>query len=139
MSRETLDFVRSLVAPWERGDFSSAEWAHPEIEFVFADGPTPGTWRGLAEMNRGFRELLSAFEGYRAKAEEYREIDDERVLVLISRSGRGRTSGVKLEGVARHAALIFHLSGGRVTRLILYFDRNRAFADLGLADAGVRE
>jgi ketosteroid isomerase-like protein len=77
-----LDLVRSLFATWERGDFSSAEWAHPEIEFVITDGPSPGRWTGVAGMAEGYRGWLSAWEDVRLGVDEYRDLDGERVLVL---------------------------------------------------------
>jgi ketosteroid isomerase-like protein len=133
MSSANLDLVRSIYAAWARGDWSSVEWAHPDIEFVRADGPAPGRWTGLAGMADGFRDYLSAWEGYRFEADEYRELDVERILVLGHQGGRGRTSGLALEQIGTKAVALFHVHGGKVARLVIYTDRERAFADLGLA------
>jgi hypothetical protein len=38
-----------LYADWERGDYSSVEWADPLIEFGFADGPDRGGVTGASE------------------------------------------------------------------------------------------
>jgi ketosteroid isomerase-like protein len=130
----SLDLVRSIYAAWERGDFSSAAWADREIELVWADGPDPGTWRGRGGMAEGFRDVFRAWEDVRAEAEEYREIDGERVLVLDHRSGRGKTSGLELGQVRTEGATVWRLFDNRVTRLVLYWERPRAFADLGLKE-----
>jgi len=127
-----LDLVRSIYADWERGDYSSAEWAHPEIEWVRPDGPEPGTWTGLAGMAQGFADWFNAWEDVRTEADECREIDGERVLVLSRFSGRGRRSGVELAQMQTPAANLFHVRDGKVTRIVSYWDRDRALADLGL-------
>jgi ketosteroid isomerase-like protein len=116
----------------ERGDFSAAERADTEIEWIFADGPNPGRWTGVSGMAESLRNFLSAWEGFHAVADEYRELDDERVLVLTKYRGRGKKSGLELEQMGAKGATLYHLRGGKVTRLVFYFDRERAFADLGV-------
>jgi ketosteroid isomerase-like protein len=133
MASANVDLVRSICAAWERGDFSSAGWAHPEIEFVIADGPTAGRWTGLAGATESFRGMLHAWEGFRVSAAEYLELDGERVLALIDRRGRGKTSGLELGELKTSGAILFQVRDGKVTRLVHYYDRERAFADLGLA------
>ena len=128
-----LDLVRSIYADWERGDYSSTEWADPEIECVIVDGPEPGSWTGLAGMRKGFREWFSAWEGVSTRVDEYRTLDAERVLVLQAfRGGRGKRSGLELADMATEGANVFHIRDGKVTRLATYWDRDRALADLGL-------
>ena len=137
MSSANLDLVRSIYADWERGDFSSAACAHPEIELVIADGPSPGNWTGRARMAEGWRDFFSAWEDWRVDVDEYRDLDGGRVLVLEDRSARAKISGLrigKMVGETRSTgASLFHVRDGKVTRFVTYFDRENAFADLGLA------
>ena len=135
MSRENVELVQRIYADWARGDFSSNEWADPEIELVVADGPSPGRWRGIAAMAESWSEVLSAWEDLRAEPEEYRVLDDTRVLVLTRNSGRGKASGFELGQLQTRGANVFHIAdSGMVTRLAAYWDRERAFADLGMSE-----
>jgi ketosteroid isomerase-like protein len=136
MSSANLDLVRSVYAAWERGDFSSVGWAHRDIELVFADGPDPSNWTGLAGMSDGFGEFLSAWEDFHVQAEEYREIDEDHVLVLVQFSGRAKTSGMALGHMETTNAVLFHIDDGEVRRVLLYWDREGALVDLGLDPAG---
>jgi ketosteroid isomerase-like protein len=129
-----LDLVRSIFTAWERGDFfSSGERADPEIELIQADGPEPSRATGLAEMAAAWAKRLNTFADVRVEAEEYRELDDSQVLVLVRSRGVAKTSGIDLDQIGgERTALLLSLRDGKVMRLVAYFDRDRALADLGL-------
>jgi hypothetical protein len=82
MSQENMRFVRSIYAAWERGDFTAAEWAHDDIEFAVGDSVEAGSVRGLPAMAEAWREWLETWESYRVEVDEYRRLDDERILGL---------------------------------------------------------
>jgi len=134
MASANVELVRSIYAAWERGDWSSAAWAHPEIAFDIADGPDPGMRSGVAAMATSWGQWLSAWNDFRIEADEYRDLDDDRVLVLHHYGGRGRASGVEIARVESNAATLFYVREGRVIRLIGYNTRERALADLGLEE-----
>jgi ketosteroid isomerase-like protein len=131
---ENLDLVRSIFAAWERGDFTSADWAHPEIESVFPDGPSPGSWTGIAAMAEANRDFVNAWDGLRFTGSEYRELTDQRVLVLFDREGRGKRSGLELGKLNSEGAALFQVQDGAVSRITFYGQRDLALADLGLEE-----
>jgi ketosteroid isomerase-like protein len=124
-----LELVRSIFESWGRGEFSSVEWADPEVEMVLADGPDPGSFKGLADVAEGWRGRMSAWKDARLAAEEFRELDDERILVLTRFSGHGKKSGLDLD---TKGANILHVREGKVTRIVRYWDREHGLDDLDL-------
>ena len=109
---ENLDLVRSIFADWERGDFSHGEWADPDIEWVLVEGPSPDGWKGRTEAREGFRDWTSAWEEFCVEADEYRQLGDERVLVLTRASGRGQRSGLEVGLMRGKGAELFHVRRG---------------------------
>jgi ketosteroid isomerase-like protein len=128
---ENLDLVRSIYAAIGRGDFGSADWADPEIEYVRADGFEPDSLIGRDGLVAAMRSLFGALEDFRIEAEDYRELDAERVLVLTNASARGKASGL---AVGQKGAEVFEIQAGKVTRIVTYIDRANALADLGLEE-----
>ena len=132
MSSENLELVRSIYMAWGSGDWVWVEWAHPELRYAYADGPSPGEWTGIEGMTEGFRDFLGAWEDWGVVADDYLDLDGERVLVSFHFTGRGKASGVDVTQLHAEGATLFEVGGGKVTKIVQYFDRDRAFADLGL-------
>jgi ketosteroid isomerase-like protein len=134
MSQENVELVREISAAHERGDYGSAAWAHPDIEYVIVGGLTPGSWKGRAAMARAAGELFSTSDEHRTVVEEVRPLDGERVLVLCHTTGRFKASGIELDAAQRQVAALYKVREGKVIRHVVYMDRDRALADLGLAE-----
>jgi hypothetical protein len=132
---ENVDLVRSIYADWERGDWSRAAWADPRIEFVIADGPEPTRSTGIAAMAAIWSNRQDVYDEIHVVAEEFRELDDGRVVVLVRNSGRANKSGIAMEQLGdTRAAAVFEIDRARVTSLALYWEWRRALADLGLEE-----
>jgi ketosteroid isomerase-like protein len=131
---ENLDLVRSIYADWERGDWSSSEWAHNDVEFVAADGPWASSVEGKRAMAEGWRQYLEAWQDVRARPDEFRAVGGGRILVLHTWSARGKASGLSVEQMEARSAVLFHIADGKVSKLVAYQDRRLAFADLGLEE-----
>jgi hypothetical protein len=74
---------------------------------------------------------MSAWDGSRVFVDEYRELDERRVLVLTR--GRGKASELEPERLGTSRAAIFHVGASKVTRHVMCRERDRGLADLGLA------
>jgi ketosteroid isomerase-like protein len=128
-----LEVVRSIFVAWERGDFRAVDWADPDIDFVIDDGISRSGGSGVAAMGELWREFLGSWEAWQTEVQEYRELDPERVLVLLRLSGRGKRSGVEVAQMSAVGVNVFHLHEGKVTELSIYLDGERALAELGLS------
>jgi ketosteroid isomerase-like protein len=127
---ENLDLVRSIYAAWARGDYTASDWADPNIEFVWVGGlEDVEAWSGITAMAEGWRAILEPLDDWHAVPDEFRDLGDERVLVLVRGTGRGKASGVPIQ---HDGATVFDFRGGKVTRITAYPERDRAVVDLGL-------
>ncbi len=128
---KNLDLVRSIYADWERGDFTRENWADPAIELVRPESLDSDPLKGRDASSGGWREWLGVWSDFHAEAHDYRDLDAERVLVFGRMRGTGRLSGSTTE---TETVNVFHIRERKVVRLVLYSNRDRALADLGLTE-----
>jgi ketosteroid isomerase-like protein len=112
MTHENVERVREIFGAWERGDFSSVDWADPEIEFAIP-GPDPRVHRGVGDMSRAWAEWLAAWEEFGVEARRYIDAGDKVVVDQLFR-GKGRGSGIPVDEIP--GAAVFTLRDGKVIR-----------------------
>ena len=134
MSDENVELIRRIYARWELGDFATAEFFDPRVEYVRvgAEGVGgPGEWQGVDEMWRALLEWFQAFEDIKIESERFVDAG-ARVLVISRVTGRGRRSGLDVEYEVGH---VFTIGDGKILRWEDYRDPAEALkATTGSAD-----
>jgi ketosteroid isomerase-like protein len=131
VSQENVEIARAISREWERGDFSSSEWADPDIEFVSGAGPDEAVHRGVEAMGRAWREWLSAWEDFQIEPREFIDAGDE-VLILVEFGDRGKTSGASVDAMQGGSILSFR--DGKVVRIATYTERAEVLEAWGLRE-----
>jgi GNAT superfamily N-acetyltransferase len=134
MAKENVEIVRSIYRGWDRGDYGSDSWAGPELEWTFVDWFMLGSGKGIASLSRTWSDFLKTWEEFHNEAVDYRHVDGDRVLVLTRFWGRGRGSGLEIGESGSNGASLFQMQEEKVIRAAFYWSRDRALADLGLAE-----
>jgi ketosteroid isomerase-like protein len=134
VASDDVELARAIYSNWQKGDFGATDWAHPEIEFVAADLPDADARVGIDAMNEAWTEFLRNWEGFRIDAEGFLDLDDGRVAVLGAFSGRGKYSGMDVRDAEMKGVMVFQFRDRKVTRMVMYYNRERGMEELGLAE-----
>jgi ketosteroid isomerase-like protein len=145
MSQETVDVARAAIEEASRVKDPSGrevdalddetlavvfDFFDPEIE-VHEDPsfPEAGVYRGIEAVGRYFRQFTESFDEFTFEAEDFIDVDEDRVLMLFRLRTRGKESGATVDA---HPGWIFTVRDRKAVRIEAYLDRAEAFAAAGL-------
>ena len=134
MSRENVEIVRRLFSAAASEDWVAVEdLFDPDCEIHDFDIPDASGYRG----HQGFFDWIAqwdeAWTSWEMTDLEIHPLAGERVIAFFTMFAKGLGSGLELK---RRDAMVYTLSGGKITWLEYYNEQQRALA---LETAGVQE
>ena len=136
MSQENVQTIRRMYDAWIAGDLETVFATYdPQIRL----NPDPEAWwvgmdadyLGHDGVRRYMAGVNEAFTDYRPEVERIIDAGHGRVLTLAVEHGTGRGSGAEVQ--SSKTAHLWTLQHGKVIRLDLFLDRERALEAVGLS------
>jgi ketosteroid isomerase-like protein len=115
ISQENVDKATGFIAAYNRRDFDAAvEHFDPEIEWVLPPLQGADSCHGPDEIRRFWEGLDETFDVLRLEPQESVDGGD-RVAIRLLYHGRGKGSGIEIEGELYHQVATFR--DGRMVRI----------------------
>jgi ketosteroid isomerase-like protein len=136
MSRENVELIRWLVDAFNNQDVEGfVSRCHPDLEWVpalfSAEGGSEQTYRGAEGFRRWIAEINEVMAEIQVQAKAYRDVGDDRVLLLGVLIGKGRLSGADVQA---ELGQVFTIRDGQLVSYRGYLDRAQALEAVGLSE-----
>ena len=132
MSQENVDVVLDQFSAVNERDFPRAMTFYAEDVVLVVQSHaflSDGTFEGREAVGEWFGDWFRAFErDYRFDIDEARDLG-EVVLLVATHRGRGRSSGVEVEG---QTGYLYTVRDGKIVRAELFAGREEAISAAGL-------
>ena len=132
---ENVELVRRGYEAFDREDIDGilplldqqVEWRNPE------DSPIAGVWHGHKGVRDWFALTREVYDEMRFRPDEFKELPDGRILVLLHAGFKAKQSGIEMKLPFAH---LITIRTGLVTHLQMYTDQQRAWEAAGLQAPG---
>ena len=131
MPESNVEIVKAGLDAWNRRDIDAViEILHQDAELLPMRAVFEGTvYRGAGGFRTFLKDMGEEWDDFRLEPDEFREIDESRVLVLGRLQGLRKASGMEFEAPA---AWVCDLREGKVAK-VQFFAHEEAVRDaLGL-------
>jgi ketosteroid isomerase-like protein len=132
MSRENMELVRRVYDAATRRDSTAVLALYdPDVELdnTRLQVVSGGVYHGHAGLRAFFQQWNEAWESIDYDVEELIDAGDDHVVSVVSRHGRGRSSGIE---VAVRVALLWTIRDGKVIRVVWFPTRDEALEAAGI-------
>ena len=125
-----MQLVQTALAAWNRGELDRfAEHVSEDIVWLEVSGWIENQGqevRGREVLLRNHQRLLDAWETYRLELQETHAVGDQ-VIAVVREVGRGRASGVEVDGLWGY---VITVSDGKLARVEAYRDPEKALSQV---------
>jgi ketosteroid isomerase-like protein len=140
MSRENVEVVRRAFEAFNRTyaagitDLSEfLDFLDPDVEWVPIMAILEGTtYHGHEGMRQWIEDVKRDWVAFEPRPEQFRDLGDDRVLVLGAWRAQGRGGDVLLD--IPQAAWLIQIRNGKVVRLQTFTERKKALEAVGLSE-----